>query len=523
MIPLFLTKQVREVDSYAINKVGMPGIVLMENAALSIYNIMLQNYQGINIFTRMGFICGKGNNGGDGFAVARHFANNGFEVVVVFLGSDNDMSEDCAVNYRILNHLTKENKKIKLKKFSSKGDLNLLKNCDVIFDAMLGSGMEGVLREPYKSIVKLINSVDAYKVAVDIPTGLDSDKGSAETVFKSDLTITLGEFKAGLFFGDGNSFAGKVFKGDIGINNNFFDRYPVDRFLIEPEDALDFLPHKNNSEHKYSAGKVLTISGSAKLPGAAALSSTASLNIGAGASILSFPDSAKNLVHPKLSEVIVESYNDNKKGFLSEQNVKELQERLGWADVVAIGSGLGREKETQNSVLKIIKERKFSMMVIDADAIFALSQIDYKKLNLKDLVFTPHHGEFANLLGIKVAELKKDLLKYGSEFVKDNGAYLVLKGAPTIIFTPGIHGEIFINTTGNPGMAKFGTGDVLTGVLAGIIAQSKEIEKSIIAGVYIHSLAADLLVKEYTEFGYTAENILKNLFSAIKFLRDSIV
>ncbi|MEJ2616025.1 MAG: NAD(P)H-hydrate epimerase, partial [Ignavibacteriaceae bacterium] len=145
MIPLFLTSQVREVDNYAIKKMGMPGIVLMENAALSIYNIMLQNYQGINIFTKIGFICGKGNNGGDGFAVARHFANNGFEVAVIYLGSGNDMSEDCAANFRILNQLSKENKKIRLKKFSSAGDLNLLKNCDVIFDAMLGSGMEGDL------------------------------------------------------------------------------------------------------------------------------------------------------------------------------------------------------------------------------------------------------------------------------------------------------------------------------------------------------------------------------------------
>jgi ADP-dependent NAD(P)H-hydrate dehydratase / NAD(P)H-hydrate epimerase len=523
MIPLFLTKQVREVDSYAISKIGMPGIVLMENAALSIYDIVMQNYRGINIFKRIGFICGKGNNGGDGFAVARHFANNGFEVTVVYLGSGSDMSEDCSANFTILNRLSKENKKIKLKRFSAAGDLNLLKNCDVIFDAMLGSGMEGDIREPYKSIVKKINIINAYKVAVDIPTGLDSDKGSAETVFKSDLTVTLGEFKAGLFFGDGYSVAGKVIKGDIGINSSFFDKYSVDRFLIEPEDALDFFPHKIKSEHKYSAGKVLTISGSAKLPGAAALSSSASLSIGAGASILAFPDSAKNLVHSKLSEVIVETYNDSGKGFLSEQNVNELQERLEWADVVAIGSGLGREKDTGNSVLKIIKERKFNRMVIDADAIFALSQVDYKKLNLKDLVFTPHHGEFANLLGIKVTELKKDLLKYGSKFVQSTGAYLILKGAPTIIFTPGQQGEIFINTTGNPGMAKFGTGDVLTGVLAGIIAQSKEIEKSIIAGVYIHSLSADLLVREYTEFGYTAETILKNLPSAIKFLRDSIV
>lgn len=523
MIPLYLTKHVREVDGYAINKIGMPGIILMENAALSIYNSVLENYQGTNIFTKIGFVCGKGNNGGDGFAVARHFANNGFEIYVVYLGSENEMSEDCITNFRILNQLSKENKNIKMKKFSSARELNPLKNCNIIFDAMLGSGMEGDLREPYKTIVKNLNNIDAYKVAVDIPTGLDSDKGSADTAFKSNLTVTLGEFKSGLFFGDGCSFAGKVVKGDIGINNSYFDKYQVNKFLVEPEDALDFLPGKEKEIHKYSAGKVLTISGSAKLPGAAALSATASLNIGAGASILSFPDSAKSLVHPKLCEVIVEPYDDGGKGFLSYQNIENLQKRLEWADVVAIGSGLGREKETQSAVLKIVEERKFSRIVIDADAVYALSQVNYRKLNLKDMVFTPHHGEFANLIGKKVSELRKDLHKYGSEFVQNTKAYLILKGAPTIIFTPGPQSEIFINTSGNPGMAKFGTGDVLTGVLAGLIAQSKEIEKSIISGVYIHSLAADLLLKDYTEYGYTAENIVRNLPFAIKFLRDSIV
>jgi hydroxyethylthiazole kinase-like uncharacterized protein yjeF len=511
MIPLFSTKQVREVDSYAINKLGMPGIVLMENAAASIYNIVLENYDGNNILTRLGFVCGKGNNGGDGFAAARHFANNGFEIF------------DCLVNYRILNKLSKENKKIKLKKYSSHQDLNLLKNCDIIFDAMLGSGMEGNLREPYKTIVEYLNNLVAYKIAIDIPTGLNSDKGSAGAAFESDLTVTLSEFKAGLFFGDGYTYAGEVFKGDIGIDNNFFDKYNVNEFLIEPEDALNYLPKKSKSAHKYSAGKVLTIAGSANLPGAAALSSNSALRIGAGASILSFPESAKNLVHAKLSEVIVESFNDNGSGSLSEKNVSEIQNRLEWADALTIGPGLGRNEDTQKAILKIIKERRCSRIVIDADAVFALSQVDYKKYNLNGFVFTPHHGEFANLIGKKVSELKTDLLKYGRDFVKQTGAYLVLKGAPTIIFTPVKPHEVFINTTGNPGMAKFGTGDVLTGVLSGLISQSKDIEKSLISGVYIHSLAADLLLKDFSVYGYTAENIIANLPHSINFLRDSLV
>jgi NAD(P)H-hydrate epimerase len=522
MIPLFSTKQIREADSYFIDKIGMPGFILMENAALSIYNLSLENYDAVKVFNRASFLCGKGNNGGDGFAVARHFANTGFDVNVIYLGNEDEMSPDCNLNFKILNKLSRENNNIKLKKFSSIKDLNMIKKDDIIFDAMLGSGMQGVLREPYKSIVENVNRIKGYKVAIDIPTGLDPDKGFAETIFEADLTVTLGEFKTGLFFGDGYSYSGKIIKGNIGINENFFDLYDVYEFLIEPEDALDYLPHKKKSAHKYSAGKVFTVSGSSKLPGAAALSSKASVKIGAGASILAFPESAKNLVHAKLNEVIVESYSDNGKGFLSEENFDELQKRLEWSDVTAIGSGLGRETETLNAVLKIIKERKSGRMILDADAIYALSRADYKKINLEGIVFTPHYGEFSNLININTGELKKDILKYGRQFVKQTGAYLVLKGAPTIIFSPGEPGEVFINTSGNPGMAKFGTGDVLTGVLAGLIAQSKEIEKALIAGVYIHSLASDLLLKDYTEFGYTAGDIIDKLPSAVKFLRESI-
>jgi NAD(P)H-hydrate epimerase len=180
---------------------------------------------------------------------------------------------------------------------------------------------------------------------------------------------------------------------------------------------------------------------------------------------------------------------------------------------------LGRSEETQNAVIKILKEKKFKNIVVDADAIFALANYNYKKLNLKNFVFTPHHGEFSNLINIKVSELEKDILDYGKKFVKETKAYLVLKGAPTVIFLPG--GESLINTSGNPGLAKFGTGDVLTGILAGLLAQEKDFEKSLISGVYLHSLAADLLSVEYSEFSYTATDIIEKIPSAINFIRNT--
>ena len=516
MIPLFSTKQVREVDDYAINLLGIPGMVLMENAAIQIFTKVLDNTRHLKKRKNIGIVCGKGNNGGDGFAAARQFSNHGFSVNVIHLGNEEEMSPDCLANYKILTSLSHQNEEIYIKKFESEKDLRFIAGSDIVLDALLGSGAHGALKEPYNSIVSDLNKMKAYKVAVDIPTGLDADNGYAETVFNADLTVTLGEFKKGLFFSEGYANCGQIEKGNIGINDSFFDKFEPEEYLIEPEDVFNIFPKKKKNEHKYSAGKVLTIAGSGNLPGAALMTAKAAMKVGAGASILCFPKSVRKLAFKNISEVVVKAYEDNGKEFLTEKNLNEIDKRLDWADVIAMGPGLGREDETQLAVNEIIKNKSSKKFVIDADAVFALNAGRYRNLNLKNSTLTPHHAEFANLIGLEVTELKKDLLHYGKEFVRETGAYLVLKGAPTIIITPS--GEALINTTGNPGLAKFGTGDALTGTIAGFVSQLKDLEKAAIAGVYIHSLAADLLVKDFTEFGFTATDIIKKLPAAIKFL-----
>ncbi len=383
---------------------------------------------------------------------------------------------------------------------------------------MLGSGAKGELREPYKSIVEKLNDLKAFRVAIDIPTGLDADTGSGSTVFKADLTITLGEFKKGLFISDGACYSGEVVKGGIGISDKFYDELNCEEYIIEPEDIYKNLPHKKKNIHKYSAGKVFTIAGSGKLPGAAVLASKSVLKAGAGASILAFPKSVRKLVHKNLTEVIVETYDDNGSEHFSPNIISSLKKRIEWTDVLTIGPGLGRDEETSESIFKLIKSAKSKFLVIDADAIFAIDR-RYKELNLTKAVLTPHLGEFSNLIGINQEEIKKDVLKYGKKFVNETDSYLVLKGAPTIIFLPS--GEALVNSAGNPGMAKFGTGDVLTGIISGFLAQLKDVETAVISGVYLHSLSADLLIKKFTEYSYTATDIMENLPNAIKFLRKS--
>ena len=370
-------------------------------------------------------------------------------------------------------------------------------------------------------LVKYLNKLKSLKVAIDIPTGLNADTGYAENSFNADFTITLGQLKKGLFFGDGYVFSGEVEKGGIGIPDSFYDNFTPTEYLIEPEDALYGLPVKAKNLHKYSAGKVLTIAGSGSLPGAAVLTSTSALKVGAGASILCFPKSVRELVHKKLNEVVVKTYEDDGKEYFAEKNIDELFDKIKWADVVAIGPGLGRQKETQKAVIAFLKKYKSKKVVIDADAIFALGHGKYKKLNLKNSILTPHHAEFAALIGISNSELKKDILKYGKAFVKKTGAYLVLKGAPTIIFTP--DGDALINTTGNPALAKFGTGDVLTGFIVGLLAQQKDTEKAIVTAVYLHSLAADILAEKRTKLDILASDIQNYIPQTIKFLENSVV
>jgi len=518
MIPLYNTSQIRNLDSFAIKRLSVPGIVLMENAAIGIYQSILERVNNINC---VGIVCGKGNNGGDGYAVARHFSNAGFEVKVISLGTEKEFSEDCKTNFNILKNLTSKRKNLKIKSYKSAKDINWLKDCNIIVDAILGSGFTGELKEPYSSIIKLLNKILAYKCAIDFPTGLNADTGFGEIVFSSDLTITLGEFKKGLFIGKGYENCGEVVLKEIGIGRDYFDDINPDTYLIEPEDVFSSIPKRKKSVHKYSAGKVLSIAGSYKYPSAAALTSQSALVSGAGASILAIPEDTKKLIHKNLLEVVVESYGNEKSKYFDDEALKTLHQKIIWADVVAIGPGLGREVETIKAVKIFLVKRNFKFAVIDADALFALDKVFLEKVNLKNCILTPHLGEFSQMIGLESKLIEKDILSYGKEFTVKHKCILVLKGAPTIIFNP--DGEAFINTTGNSGMAKFGTGDVLTGIIAGLLSQIKNPETAAISGVYLHSLSADLILNQKPISNYLASDIMNNYPSAVKFLEESIV
>jgi hydroxyethylthiazole kinase-like uncharacterized protein yjeF len=519
MIPLYNTSQIRQLDSYAVHNLKVPGIVLMENASMGIFEAVTGR---IDLSSKkIGIVCGKGNNGGDGLAVARHFSNAGYDVKVVLLGKESESSPDCKTNFQILNKLKSKRKNLFIRSYKSKADINWLKDSDLIIDAIIGSGFTGTLKEPYNSIISLINIINSPKCAIDVPTGLNADTGYGENTFNADLTITLGEFKKGLFFNKGFETSGEVILKEIGIGTDYFNKQSVDTYLIEPEDVVQYYPKRSKSVNKYSAGKVLTIAGSYKYPGAAVLTSQSSLISGAGASILAIPESANNLIHKNLLEVVVETYGNSKIKSFNCEALNSLDKKIKWADVVAVGPGLTLDNETKQAVRELLVQHKFKFAVIDADALNALDKKFFSKINLKNCILTPHLGEFSRLIEIDAEVIKKNILEFGGEFSLKHKCILVLKGAPTIIFNP--KGEVFINTTGNSGMAKFGSGDVLTGIIAGFLAQNKNLEAAAISGVYLHSLSADLLLNKKPVSSYQASEIMLNLPNAINFLEESIV
>ncbi len=518
MIPLFTVSQNREADLYAINSLGIPSISLMENASRSIFEKILEHFPKITQKDEISILVGKGNNGGDGLAVARHFINHNFYVNILLISSSKELKGDAKINFEILQELINQTDRGKIWQFDGIKSLIKIEKSSLIIDAILGTGSNGILIEPLKSIIQKVNQFKSKRVAIDIPTGINADTGFGETIFNADLTISLGEFKQGLFIQNGKLNSGKIEKGYIGIGDEYFNSLETNIYLIEPEDASFSLPKRRQNLHKYSAGKVFTIAGSEKYTGAAYFSGNSPFFVGTGAALLAIPKKIRTQIQDEKIGLIYFSYGENE--YLTEKDIPSFEEKLNWANVISLGPGLGREVETQAAILKILVKSVGKKVVIDADGLFPLNK-NYKKYDLSNFILTPHHKEFSELIGISLDELQKDVLFYGRSFTKETQSYLVLKGSPTIIFQP--NGEVFVNTTGNSGMAKFGMGDVLTGVIAGLLSQTNEISQALIAAVYLHSLSADLLSLDKTEFGFTAFDVMQNLPKTIKFLNESIL
>jgi NAD(P)H-hydrate epimerase len=494
--------EMADMDRYTIETLGIPGVVLMENAGRGVYEVCrdLLGSGGKHVTV----LCGPGNNGGDGFVIARHCLNNGCSVSTILLTSRDKIKGDARTHLDILEAMDHP-----VKSASAREDIDL-SGTDLVVDAILGTGVKGALRGFFAEVAEVVNRWSGPVVSVDLPTGVDADTGAVEgPAVRATRTATMALKKRGLLFSPGREAAGEVTVVDIGMpHENVRDLQP-DVVELTGETVADLLPRRTPDAYKNTCGTVAVIAGSEGLTGAAVLTSEAVLRAGAGLCYLCTPQSLNPVLESKLTEVITWPFDDAGTGFLHSGSLEEIYNHVSVQSAVAVGPGLGQHRKTGELLTELL-QRLSIPMVLDADGLnLCAHQTDLIKAYGGALVLTPHPGELSRLTGLPSAEILKDRIGVVRRFAREWDVVLVLKGAPTVIGHP--DGAVRINSTGNAGMATGGTGDVLTGVIVSLMAQGVSAPDAACAGVYVHGAAGDASRDRVGEAGMVASDLLKSL------------
>lgn len=460
--------QMKAADTYTIEELGVPSLVLMERAALKVAEAMRDRKIDT---TRALVVCGSGNNGGDGFAVARLLTEEGMCAEVLFAGKEVSLSEECALQKRIA-------ERIGIPIFT---DIPA-KEYTVIIDALFGVGLSRDISGRYEDIIRWMNEQDCRKVAVDIPSGVCARTGRIlGTAFCAELTVAMACVKAGCELYPGRSCAGEKVAVPIGISPDFFQNDTKVCFTLDREDISSLLPPRRADSHKGSYGRVLMITGSHGMAGACYLSARAAYAAGAGLVQVYTAEENRGIIQQLLPEAIVSCY--------SAYDPKQLSERLNWADIVCIGCGLGKSREAEKILLHTLREAAVPC-VIDADGLNLLSgHMDVLKERKNPTILTPHMKEMSRLTGRSIEELASCRLDVVQEFVEEYPVVCVLKDSRTAVAQAGHH--TFLNLAGSHAMAKAGAGDVLAGVITGLAAQGMPVFDSASLGVFVHACGGD--------------------------------
>lgn len=514
-------EEMRWCDSTAIEQYGIPGLLLMENAGRSVAEEADRSF-GPLIQQKVLVFCGKGNNGGDGFVVARHLLNKGAEVSVVLMVAPRGLKGDAKRNFEILKRIQKKNRSsLSIQQFSE-GLLRQLVNPHLIIDAIFGTGFSGAVRKPFAAAMRWINQSGAPVIAVDIPSGVNGTSGVVENVAVHAMsTVTLGLIKSGLICHQGRDQSGLIKRIDIGIPSVVSNDKRLKTKLVEAKDVRAVLPSRPSTAHKYSVGKIFVLAGSKGFTGAAALCASAALRAGAGAVILGTPESVYAVLARKLNETIVLPLPATPDGTLSLQGEEKIVDKLSWADVVVIGPGLSQQEETQKLIQSLIRNAKGNL-VLDADGLNAIAMLGTRTLKKSNasVILTPHTGELSRLIGSSSADIERTRIESARKASKSLRATVVLKGAPTATAAEG--GEVYLNSTGNPGMATVGSGDVLSGIIASFWAQRMQKEAAAYSAVYTHGFAGDLAAKALGERSIVAQDLVDFLPQAFQTIERTL-
>ena len=487
---LVTAKEMKALDVQAQNDYAMPGILLMDNAAQAVAEAVHEALTALE-GERVVIFCGGGNNGGDGLGAARWLQSYGVSVRAFVVGAALDAVQgDAALELAMF---TKAGGRVEA--LSTEDDWVLAElaasKADVLVDALLGTGFHGELEGDVLRACELLNKSEKYILAVDIPTGVNADNGAVcEQAVRADHTVTMALVKTGLLLYPGREYCGDIELADISMPVKLVEEYKSDKYRLTDEIVRELLPLRKANAHKGDAGRVVICAGSPGYTGAAALASDAAVKAGAGLVSLYTPLSSRDVLAIKLTEVMVHGLLERMPGILGGGAASDVASSAEAADVLAIGPGLGTSESTQEAVRTIL-QKITTPVVIDADALTALAgHTEILAAMQAQKVLTPHPGEMARLTGLEIAEIEADRINIAKKYAEQWQAIVVLKGAPTVIGCP--NGTVYVNSTGNSSLATGGSGDVLTGIIAGLAAQEISLQEAAICGVYLHGLAAEL-------------------------------
>lgn len=493
-------EQMRELDRRTIEEIGVPGCVLMENAGQAVADILSQEFQSLHPGPVL-ILCGKGNNGGDGYVVARHLLNRGWKVATLLLTDANQVGGDAAINLKALTarggHLACVTSEPQLIEELGRHSPRL------VVDALFGTGLNSDLRGHVTCAVEWMNQFPGPVLSVDIPSGIDAGSGrKLACAVRADMTLTFAAPKLGHLLYPGCAYCGELRVVDIGIPKELAEQLDTRFTWLTATEAARLLPDRPLCGHKGTFGHLLLAAASRGKSGAGILSASAALRSGAGLVSLAVPESLQPIVATCLPEVMTEALSDDGGTCGKNAGIDLLRHARG-KQAVAIGPGLG-QSDAVRQLVRLLLEQWQGPLLLDADALNVLADEPEWLRNHKNgpLVLTPHPGEMARLCSCSVAQVEADRVGLARNFARDYGVVLVLKGAPSLVASP--DGALAINGSGNPLLATGGSGDVLTGLIGGLLAQGLDSCSAARLGVFLHGAAADRLSHRLGDAGMLA-------------------
>ncbi len=495
-------KEMNYFDSTAINKMKIPSRILMENAGRGCADYINKKFSSTN--NKVIIFCGSGNNGGDGFVIARWLKNYDYQVLTVLVDDIDKMREDTKANHDLV-----KNHNIPIFKIRSSSDwenLNMnLKNFDLIIDAIFGTGFKGTISDWRKSLISEINAIKTEVISVDIPSGVDCNTGIADSAIHANTTLTMANYKLGHFVGEGREKSGEVKIINIGIPLKLYDEYHPKTELVVSTNIK--FPNRNYYYHKGDYGKIGIIAGSPGLSGAAFLASEAALNSGAGLITLLHPKGMELIFENKLTEVMKYALDEVEDG---SYDIDKIMEKISTFDALLVGPGWGTS-DRNATLLNEILLKWTKPLILDADAINLLAKnlSIIKQITNKDILITPHYGEFSRLIKKTINQLVKNPVNLPKEFAYKTGIKVLLK-SNTSLFTDGRN--IRLNISGNDGLATGGSGDVLAGIIVSFIGQKLPVIEAPTAAAYLLGKTAEKLSHKRGAASITPTRIIETLF-----------